>query len=504
MAFDPSVISSIPDYTGDPVGAEEKAITMRDALDREQLNKLQLKQQQTQAAEDSQVKKILSDSDYSTPEGLAATAAKVNKVSPKGAMDLLKFGQQYQSGQVQQQMDQLTLADQRQGLIVQAIDPIVAQARQMKNQGSSDLDIQAFISQQMPGAINQLRGMKLGDGKPALPDDQLQMVTNIQGGYTLPTLEGWESRSKQGQAAIKQRLDQLKADTQSKAESVRESQEDERVRHDEATEATARQNTQIRQDAAGPKLSSEDGQKVNAVYAAMADNGISFPSGMRSAKAQRDTITGLLASHPNDSAEQIANRVKAGEIGTGAQKTESTVVARREGSSAAAITALNEDGGLYDQLDQTGQKIDFGSNKFATNLKLWKAGKVVADPDVRDYLNALADTRAEFASVLARGGQVTDSVRIASEHAFPDNMSYAELQTAINRSKKVADAIQSGNDNVMKALINGKSLSEALKASPSSAGAAPGGTQASSPSPAARGSPAGASSQLPAGFVLDQ
>lgn len=212
-----------------------------------------------------------------------------------------------------------------------------------------------------------------------------------------------------------------------------------------------------------------DPAKVREVYGAMADAGISFPPGMRSVKAQHETIVGLLTAHPEDSATQIAARVKAGELGVGATKTELNVVARREGASAAAINALNREGGLYDQLLETGKKIDFGSAKFANSMRLWSQGAAVADPDISEYVNVLADTRAEFASVLARGGQVTDSVRIASEHAFPDKMSLGELQRNVERSKKVASAIQAGNTSVADALINGKSMEEALKSSPDKA-----------------------------------
>ena len=62
---------------------------------------------------------------------------------------------------MQAQLDQLELAGKRQDLIVGAIDPIVAQAREMKNHGASDLDIKAFITQQMPQAVQGLRDQLL-------------------------------------------------------------------------------------------------------------------------------------------------------------------------------------------------------------------------------------------------------------------------------------------------------------------------------------------------------
>lgn len=234
MAFDPSIISAIPDMGPNPVKAEERAIGIKEGLDRSQLMDLQLGEQRTQAKERRDVDAILKRSDYSSPEGLAKTAQEVNRVSPRAAMDLMKTGQSYQSGQVQAQLDQLTLFEKRQDLIVNAIDPIVAQARTMKNAGASDLEVRAFISKEMPTTLQNLRSQKLSDGKPALPDDVLKMATSVP--YTLETLEGWEAKSKQGAAAIKQRKEQFVAETQAKKESNDEKRLDETERHNRATE----------------------------------------------------------------------------------------------------------------------------------------------------------------------------------------------------------------------------------------------------------------------------
>jgi hypothetical protein len=214
-----------------------------------------------------------------------------------------------------------------------------------------------------------------------------------------------------------------------------------------------------------------DDPRVREVYGAMADAGISFPPGMRSVKAQNETIQGLLAAHPDDSATQIAARVRAGELSTKAAGTEANVVARREGQAAPAIEALNMPGGLYDQLAETAKKVNMGSAKIANGMRLKAQGEVIADPDISEYVNALTDTRAEFASVLARGGQVTDSVRIASEHAFPEKSSLAELQRNIARSKKIAKSIQDGNSRVLKAIEEGKDIEDIDKAAVATAAA---------------------------------
>lgn len=236
MAFDASTIASIGDNQPDVGAAVGKGLQLRDMMNRNQLNELQLAGAKTQAGEDAQVKDILKQSDYSTPKGVDETAQRLNKVSPKAAMQFRTDAQKYQSGEIQNQLDQLTLADTRQGFIVGAVDPIVTQARQMKSNGASDLEVNAFIAQQMPQALQSLRSQTLADGKPILPDETLKAVST--GKLDLPTLESYEMRSKAGQQAIKQRLEQIKSDT-----AVRK--EDETERHNRAVEGQGQQRVDI-------------------------------------------------------------------------------------------------------------------------------------------------------------------------------------------------------------------------------------------------------------------
>jgi hypothetical protein len=267
------------------------------------------------------------------------------------------------------------------------------------------------------------------------------------------------------------RLIAAKYDDQATLQAARINSYDEMLRQIDSR-IQSNQNARIRYDEMKEKIGGAVAPQnpdakatTGGVRAAMADAGISFPPGMRSVKAQDQTIAGLIAAHPDEDATQIVQRVKAGELKFKEQSTELGVVARREGSSAAAINALNREGGLYSQVLETGKKVDMGSAKIANAIRLKAQGQAIADPDISEYVNALTDTRAEFASVLARGGQVTDAVRIASEHAFPDAMSYQELERNVARSKKVAEAIQAGNTSVADAIVNGKDLNQALKES---------------------------------------
>ena len=399
MAFDPSIISAIPDMAGDAAGAQERGIGIADALDRTQLNKLHLGQEQRAEKEDQQVQQILKGSDYSTPEGLAKTASAVNRVSPKAAMGLLKEGQQYQSGKVQAELDQMELLGKRQDLIVGAIDPIVAQARDMKAKGASDLDIKAFISQQMPQAIQGLRGMQLPDGKPALPDDQLKMVTGIQGGYTLATLEGWEAKSKQGAAAIKSRLEQMKADTQAKAQTTRETAESEKERHDRQVEDESR-----RRIAIAEQKSKGFDDRQSELLAALADRNVSLPAGLRSQQQISATINGLFAKHPDLTADQIADGIKSGKLKLAAETKGAQTAGTQIGKVALASNELDTFG---DQTLQASKDIDRGNFVPWNQLKNMANSKI-SDPKLLRFKAKMQALENAYNQLAARSGTDVD------------------------------------------------------------------------------------------------
>jgi hypothetical protein len=344
--------------------------------------------------------------------------------------------------------------------------------------------------------------MTLPSGKPAMSEEDLKMISQmVQAGNFGDTLPVLLQRTKAGreqiqqlfqQQSIGQKVETVKGDpskfpgtNSNKYYKVEFSPNGKGIVLGEAQPTAAMVNLQ---QGGGSSINpNAAGTNASQVMAAMTDIGASFPPGLRSSKVQRETVQGLLKQHPDENAQQIAQRIKSGGLSMSYERTASNVVARREGAAAPAIDALNREGGLYDQLLETAKKVDFGSAKFKNSYNLWQQGKVVADPDISEYINVLADTRAEFASVLSRGGQVTDSVRTAAEHAFPNNMSFNELQRNVDRSKKVAAAIQSGNVAVRDQLIGGEPLAKVARQA-----------QVAPPPPA--GAPAAPpSSQSPAG-----
>jgi hypothetical protein len=421
MAFDPTVISSIADYAPKPVDAIAKGVSIKDMMDQEQLNRLQVQGRQKESREQSQVEEILKSSDYSTPEGLAATAAKVNRVSPKSAMDLMKTGQAYQSGQIQNEIDQLSLADKRQELIVSAIDPIVARGREMKTAGASDLEVKAFITQQMPQALQSLRSMRMADGRPALPDDQLQMATNVPGGYTLATLEGWESRSKAGQAAIKQRLEQMKADTAERRANAADTANTERERHDRALEEAAAKK------ATGATFSSEE----RTLLSEMALRNVNLPAGLRSQQQIKATLQGLLEKNPDRSPSEIADDIKSGRLKLAAETKGAQTAGTQIGKVALAANELDTFG---DQTLEASDAIPRGKFVPWTQLQQYADTKL-SEPSLLRFKAKMQALENAYNQLAARSG--TDVEKRAHIHElFNTANSPAAVKTLIQALKE--------------------------------------------------------------------
>lgn len=475
MAFDPSVIASIGENTPDPVGATQKALGIKDMLDREQMNQLQLGTAKREAKESAQVQDILKRSDYSTPEGLDKTASEVNRISPKAAMDLKKWGQQYQSGQIQAQVDQLSLLDKRQELIVGAIDPIVSQARAMKNQGASDLEVKAFITQQMPQALQGLRSMQMPDGKPALPDDQLKMVTSVQDGYTLATLEGWESRSKAGQAAIRQRLEQLKADTASKAQLTKDRAETEKERHDRETEAHAQ-----RQEAIAANKSKGFDDRESELLAALADRNVSLPAGLRSQQQIKSTIDGLFAKHPDQTADQIADGIKSGKLKLTAESKGAQVAGTQIGKVALSTNEIDTFG---DQTLDASRALPRGKVVPWNSFKQMLESKT-SDKDLLRFRAKMTALNNAYEQLAARSG--IDKDKRDHIHALFDTANSPEaVETLVQALKEEAQGAKIAADRTI-AETSGTAIPGAA-VQPPSPGAGP--PQGQSP-PAPGGGPA--------------
>lgn len=426
MAFDPSTISDIGASGPDITGSMAKGFQLKDMVDSQQLKELKLGQEKATLEDDQKAKTILSGSKLNTQEGLADAQEKLTKAGlPQKAMELRKYGQDIQSGELDNQLKKAQLGTQYMDSIVASIDPIVAKADEMRRSGKSDAMIQAYIQAQTPLVLQQFQEAKL-------PPEILNKIHQSleTGPVTYDKLKAFENGSKEGQALGKARIAELQAQT-----GVKREQETER--HNQTMEELA-----AKREADKPKAPPE-GSKSNALLAALADRGATLPQGMRSKSQQDAILNGLIARHPDMTVDQIADGVARGSLSMSTEKTESNVLGRREAAILPVEKSITKPGGFLDQAETAVNKVDFSKLKAAGAFESWTKEQN-SDPALTAYKAAVAELRAEYSIVLSKGGQVTDAARHEAEKVIPDLITKEQFKSIKNTVRQGIEASKGG------------------------------------------------------------
>lgn len=400
MSFDPNVIGDIGSSGPDIAGSIGKGFQLKDLINNEQLSALKLAGAKQSSTDEQTARQIFKTSDISSEKGIAEASEKLTRAGqPDKAMQLRKYGQQVASGELDNQIKQLEIADKGQGAVVSILDPIVAKADELRRGGASDAMVQAYITAQTPLAMQQIQGA-------GLPPQSVQNIMKVlQGGpINYDKLKSFETQSKQGQAAIKARLDELRVNTAAKSESEKE-------RHDLASEATAEKRVAAQGEGFTPE--------IGDLLGALTEKGISLPAGMRSKAQQVSTLKGLMDRNPGKSPDEIADMVKSGQISMGVSKTEGSVLGRREAAILPVEKSITKPGGFLDQAEKAVNEVDFSKLKAAGAFESWSKEQL-SDPSLTAYKAAVAELRAEYSIVLSKGGQVTDAARHEAAKVIPD------------------------------------------------------------------------------------
>jgi hypothetical protein len=459
MSVDAGLLASIGNAGGNPVDSAlkgaEGGITIKDALDRQQMNALAMRQANRKEDEDVKANEILKGSKYDTPQGVLETAEKLQKVSPRAAMDFQSNAAKLSSGKIQAQLDQYELLDHQQGVIVSAIDPIVAQARQIK-QTSGQQAADAYVAQQLPGALQQLQSTKLPNGESALSPQVIQQIqaATKQGPIGLATLEGFESKSKQGLAAIKQRIEQLKADTGVAGEAERE-------RHDRAQETAAK-----------AKQAGFTDQESD-LLAALADANVSLPAGLRSQAQIKSTLDGLLRNHPDLDATGIAQGIKSGKLKLAAETKGAQTAGTQIGKVALAANELDTFG---DQTLEASKAVPRGTFVPYSQLRQTADSKI-SDPKLLRFKAKMQALENAYNQLAARSGTDVDK-RAHIHELFNTANSDEAVQTLVKSLKEEAVGARDAADRTI-AETSGSAI-------PGAGGAAPGVTPPAAAPPVQR------------------
>lgn len=223
--FDPSVISSIADGMPNPMGAKQQAYTLAGQIDEQKLNHLKLSQAQEGMADQAKAKNILRDNpiDFSKPETITRAAEKISKeVNPDYAMKFMRQAQEVQGGQLETKIKELQVEQENMNVVSQSVNPLVSKLMDMEHAGATPAMLNAAAKSEAPKVIQGLL-----EAHPEMKPKIDKLLKANPNGLDYATLKTIDQNSKQGAAAIKEKLSEFQQQTRDKnAETSAKRQED--------------------------------------------------------------------------------------------------------------------------------------------------------------------------------------------------------------------------------------------------------------------------------------
>lgn len=426
-AFDPSIISQIPDGAPNPIKAKGDAYTLASLIDDQQLGRMKLNQAKSDQEDLGKIKQVLGKADLSTFEGQTKAAEAATKINPKLGMDLQRNFSERQSALYQKQDQDLKFQVVKHDALANSLDSVLAEADQLRKSGASDAMVNASIMKSVLAAKENLSQQTLPNGQPLWDPAYDKAIAS--GPLTYDKIVALERQSNKGQELLKQRLAE-------RHQNVAEAQETERERHDRATEGLAQQKEKNKEATDSKGIITDDatdlaaqrllnGEKASDVLANFG-RGKQGPENI--AKVQNRFAS--LAKEQNMSPQDITNR-----------RLEMQGVVKEE-QAAGAIAgkiryAEKEIGQIAPKALQASELVPRGSFVPWNKLKLY-GEKQLSDPNLKRLKGYLTTLSNSYDLLAARGG--TDKDKRAHNRELLDTADSPEaLKVAIETIQQEAE-----------------------------------------------------------------
>lgn len=206
------------------------------------------------------------------------------------------------------------------------------------------------------------------------------------------------------------------------------------------------------------KAAEEAGSPQNAALsAALIDKGVDI-KGYRGKQLQM-ALTGLIARHPGESLDQIAEGVKTGKLSMQEASTETTKLSQREAQIAPLEYSVVSPGGFLDQAKKAVDDLGLPNLKKEAQAEYYLMEQR-GDPKLTAYKARIGELRAEYSQVLAKGGATSVHAQEESAKVVPEIITPAQF-------KEIEAAVKAGIQASKKGIR--QSLDEARAAPPAAA-----------------------------------
>jgi hypothetical protein len=229
----------------------------------------------------------------------------------------------------------------------------------------------------------------------------------------------------------------------------------------------------------GAKVAPKGGAGANAtptkrgleVQAQMALLGVPVPQGVTGigASGKAQFFNTLADQYPDKTPTEIAQLAKSGKLDMTASTKEINTAAGKAASTAGAVVSIFGPGGEAESVLSAAKAAGLSDLKGANwTEQQWR--KFTSDPKWAGYVSANKELVSSMAQVFSRGGASSVHAQEEAETMFPLNSSIDELQQQLATSRKIAAAVEKGNESVIEAIKAGKPLSEIIAGANSGTG----------------------------------
>ena len=402
--LDAGAIQEIGNSGFNPMGAKQAAYTLADTIDKQQLQRMGLKDAQQEQQDLAQIKTLSQKYKLDDPEDQNKFAAEAMRVNPKYGMGLMKEFTASQTGRAQLDREQLALLGDKQNIITSGLLPVYMQGKELKAAGKTDAEINAALLPVVSQTFKMLQGTYQKNGKPLLEPNNLQDAQNLlQSGNILGGLQGMLMKNKDSFETLHKLTTEEQAINREKTAEKRELETERHNREVEGRMASA-EAFKEKGGAAGAFTS-----EMGALQAAMIEQGVTMPAGFRGAKQQANILQGLIERNSGKTPDEIATMLKNGKLSLTAATKEANVA----GGIAGKIRYAEEElVGLAPKLLEASAAVPRGSFVPWNRLQLYTESQM-SDPKLKTLQSYLTTFSNAYDVLGARGG--TDVAK--REHA---------------------------------------------------------------------------------------
>lgn len=235
MAFDPSVISQIPDGAGNPEQAQQNAYTLYDSKNKVEMNSLNLAAAKQSQADTTATRNILKNEDLSTDRGVNVAAEKLSRAGLQDqAMKVKKDAGLQKSLDLDNEYKKYENVEKQVAPMINSIDSALSSLQDRKklfDEGKiTKADLDGATQRAVLPAI-----MSLKLEHPELAQHLDEFVKN-PGNLTYDGLEAKERSTKDGRERNKSRLDEIKSAQAQHAQDTRDKAQETRDRNEQSLE----------------------------------------------------------------------------------------------------------------------------------------------------------------------------------------------------------------------------------------------------------------------------